>query len=593
MVLISNNGSLAGVTGSPELIGKPIQEFHQDWEQDLAFVQNGERSIEEGEGNIEVYEPILIGKTDTPWSVNINIPIGRITAQATQMMWRMIWIGTALAVVALALIWTAALQIARPIKKLTAAAQSLARGSLTQELDFRQKDEVGQLSGAFHEMSRALTLKTETAEKIAGGDLTVEVPVASEEDRLGQAMAGMVAGLREQVSQVAENAANLKTASAQMAASAQQAGQATGQIAATVQQIAKGAAQESESISRTAVNAEQMSRAITGVARGAQEQAASVARAAQVTSQINETILKIIGTAQASARDSSSATQAARDGTQTVQETMECMGSIKAKVGQSVQKVREMGDRSEQIGVIVEVIEDIASQTNLLALNAAIEAARAGEHGKGFAVVADEVRKLAERAAASTKEINSLVKGIQGTVLEAVGAMDESAEEVARGVAKADDSGQALSVILKAAEAVTEQAGAALGATQQMQALADELVGATDTVSAVVEENTASAEEMSASSAEVTQAIENIASVSEENSAAIEEVSASAEELSAQVEEVTAAATSLAEMAAALEQVVAQFRLTTEVKAENARPPRGEQAPEKRAILIPEPVFEP
>jgi methyl-accepting chemotaxis protein len=221
-----------------------------------------------------------------------------------------------------------------------------------------------------------------------------------------------------------------------------------------------------------------------------------------------------------------------------------------------------MGMRSDQIGAIVETIDDIASQTNLLALNAAIEAARAGEHGKGFAVVADEVRKLAERASAATKEIGTLIKDIQKTVNDAVASMDEGAREVEVGSARAVESGTALSEIIKVVESVKEQVAGIATAATQMTAASNDLVTAMDTVSAVVEENTAATEEMAAGAAEVTQSIENIASVSEENSAAAEEVSASVEEMSAQVEEVSASTLSLEEMAQALQKVVAQFKLS-------------------------------
>jgi methyl-accepting chemotaxis protein len=180
---------------------------------------------------------------------------------------------------------------------------------------------------------------------------------------------------------------------------------------------------------------------------------------------------------------------------------------------------------------------------------------------RGFTVVAEEVRKLAERASLSTKEIAALIKGIQKTVSEAVSAMKESASEVEAGVSRAHSAGQVLDDILGAAESVYKQAEEAGAAAAKVSAAASELVEAVDSVSAVIEENTAATEQMAANSSELTQAIENIASVSEENSASVEEVSASTEEVSAQVEQVSASAASMTEMAQTLQQVVAQFKL--------------------------------
>ncbi len=367
--------------------------------------------------------------------------------------------------------------------------------------------------------------------------------------------------LRGMISVLAENANHLMSVSSSLASSAHSSGQATSQIAITIQQIAKGTSEQAENISMTAGSVEQMSRAIDGVSRGAQEQASAVTKASQVATRINTAIEQVSNNALAVTRDSAEAARFSRDGAQTVKETITGMEVIRTKVRISAARVQEMGTRSEEIGAIVETIEDIASQTNLLALNAAIEAARAGEQGKGFAVVADEVRKLAERSSLATKEIAGLIKGIQKTIKEAVSAMQESAAEVEAGVLRANSSGEVLNNILVAAESVYKQAEEAGGAAARVSTAAGELVGAVDTVSAVIEENTAATEEMAANSSELSKAIENIASVSEQNSAAIEEVSASTEEVTAQVEEVSTSAAEMMEMAKNLQQIVVHFKL--------------------------------
>ncbi len=451
--------------------------------------------------------------------------------------------------------------IAKPIKAMAQTASGLALGDIDQEVTYTSRDEVGILADSFRALIGYQREMAKAAERISEGDLTVQVQPVSEKDVLGQFFAKMITKLRQQVDQLQTSALSLKAAASQLAAASSQAGQATSQIAATVQQVAAGVGQQSESVSRTANVMDQMAHTIDGVARGAQEQAQAAARATQLSAQLHQAIQQVAAIARSVSEGAAAASQVAAHGQETVRHTIEGMQSIREKVDLSAEKIAEMSNRSNQIGVIVETIEDIASQTNLLALNAAIEAARAGEHGKGFAVVADEVRKLAERSANATREIGGLIKAIQTSVSETVNAMLQSAQEVEKGVESAGEAGNALQQILQTVEQVNQQAQQAARAAVEMEKAANEMIAAVDSVSAVIEENTAATEQMSASSSEVTMSIETIASVSEQNSAAIEEVSASAEEMSAQVEEVSASAHSLSEMAELLEKVVVQFKV--------------------------------
>ncbi|MCE1252196.1 MAG: methyl-accepting chemotaxis protein [Anaerolineae bacterium] len=505
------------------------------------------------------YQPIQTG--NTTWGLISIIDQEEINRPASNMGLLVIIVESILIVIFGVFAFYFASLLTRPLNLVANAARQIAVGDINQEIKVVNRDEVGLVAEAFQSMIVYLKELAGAAESLANGDLTITPQSRSDRDLFGLAFTKMVHNLRGAINQVAENAGNVSAASEQLADSSIESEKVTHQIAMTIQQVAKGISQQTDSTSRTAASVEQMARAVDGVARGAQDQSKAVNQAAQKTAELSGIIHTVAEQAKAQVSSAQSATAVARNSVMMVENTVEGMQTIKSKVGFSSGRVEEMGKRSAEIGTIVETIDDIASQTNMLALNAAIEAARAGEHGKGFAVVADEVRKLAEKSASATREIGSLVHGIQQTVNEAVNAMSESSTEVEKGVSQAEESRRSLDAILKSSDEGQKIGEYISQAAEKMSALAGELVASMDSVSAVVEENTASTEEMAAGSNEVTQAVEAIASVSEENSAAVEEVSASAEEMNAQAEEVSASARSLAGMAQDLQNVVSRFKL--------------------------------
>jgi methyl-accepting chemotaxis protein len=304
-----------------------------------------------------------------------------------------------------------------------------------------------------------------------------------------------------------------------------------------------------------------LSAAIDQITEGSQEQAKGVDEATGIVRKVSMSITAVSGNAKAGAEVWQSTAMSAREGARLTHDTVAGMDKVKKAMDQVSVRVTDLGERSGEIGKIVATIDDIAAQTNLLALNAAIEAARAGEQGRGFAVVADEVRKLAERSSLATKEIAGLVSGIQVGVREAVNAMQQGSKEVEVGYKLATDAGGALDDILTRSQSVGKEVEQISSAAQELQSLSSGMVEAIDQINRIVEQNAAATEQMAKSSGAVSKSVEATASVAEENSAASEEVSASVEEMSAQVEETLAAAQSLSDMSEEMERAVSVFKV--------------------------------
>lgn len=301
------------------------------------------------------------------------------------------------------------------------------------------------------------------ARKLAAGDLTMEFK-HNRKDEFGDEMEGvkeMLTKWRTVIKGVKDAALSISAASHELSASAEQ------------------------------------------MSRGSGDQAGRVTQVATATDEMSQTVGEIAHNTQNIAASAEDTVKVAKDGEVVVGQSVQEVKEIAESIDESAQSIRTLGERSTQIGEIVNVINEIADQTNLLALNAAIEAARAGEQGRGFAVVADEVRKLAERTANSTSEIGSMISAIQSDVEKAVTFMNDVTKKVEAGVELSGRAGESLHVIVQRVDSLLEMVRQIASATEEMSATSMEISNDIVQIASSSKEASASSEQTARASIEL------------------------------------------------------------------------------------------
>jgi methyl-accepting chemotaxis protein len=437
--------------------------------------------------------------------------------------------------------------ITKPINKLKDIVKEFALGNYNVEVNNNSTDEIGQLADHFKDLQRAQKAKIIAAEQIANGVID-KVELASDRDALAIAFnkeaetikallaeADLLIRANEEGNlQIRGNASkfegewgkliqginsildyivaplNESSGILQKMAEGDFTVKVTGNYKGDHQTIknnintvsgslSQALRRVSEAVLATASASSEISASVEEMAAGTSEQTQQTAEVARSIEQMTKTILDNTKNASAAADTAKSSGDKALQGGGVVEDTIKGMIRISQVVKKSAETVEALGKSSDAIGEIIQVIDDIADQTNLLALNAAIEAARAGEQGRGFAVVADEVRKLAERTTKATKEIAGMIKQIQKDTIDAVSSMHEGRIEVDKGKLMADKAGEVLKDIIAESLKVTDIAALVAAASEEQSASAEQISKNIESISAVTQESASGTHEIARS----------------------------------------------------------------------------------------------
>jgi len=368
-------------------------------------------------------------------------------------------------------------------------------------------------------VSAPLTETTRFAERVAQGDLSVSIAPGPKDEigTLRSMLSGMINTLKHRIEEVEATSAQARIKGEEALISQKKAEEALSKAAKAMDRMS-GVAGRLERVATIVSSAvEGLNRRIDQSERGAGEQAERVTETAAAMSQMSETVSTVASNARHAAEISEDARQKALSGAKSVNDVVSGMNSVQTQAEQLKTDMLALGRRAEDIGQIMVVISDIADQTNLLALNAAIEAARAGEAGRGFAVVADEVRKLAEKTMASTADVGGAIKAIQDSTETNMSQVERAVEHIEGAADLITKSGETLQEIVTMAQASADQVRAIATASEQQSASSAEISQSVNEVNAI-------ADETSAAMDEAERAVSDLADQAQTLSALIEEM---------------------------------------------------------------------
>lgn len=496
------------------------------------------------------------------------------------VMWKFIFVGGSVFAFALFLGILSAYVLSSltttPVIKVAEAAAIMARGDLSQQVQTASKDELGMLAQSFNSMAENLSKMIrriqEAYQRVDQGreqiqQSTVQVLEGSKSQVSSlEEISSAITEMNSSLKGVAENVENLSASSEQTSSSIME-------MAATIEEVSGHIKSLSSSVDETASSITEMVSSIQEVDKSIELLSHLVSDTAVSIKQMESSIRQVEKNTASSHGLSEQVTVNAEMGMRSVEMTMGGMERIRTAVSKASDVITKLGSSSEEIGKILNVIDDIAEQTNLLALNAAIIAAQAGEHGKGFAVVAEEIRELAERTASSTKEIDTLIKAVQRDVGNAVQTMTGGSQTVEEGVKLSVQAGENLKKILDSARTSADMSKEIARATEEQSKGIQSINQAIEQIREMMMQITKATAEQKAGSDQIIGAVENMREMTGYVNRATMEQSKGSKQITMAIENVTEMVTHImkatGEQAKGSEQIVKIVEFFKEINQKN------------------------
>ncbi len=340
--------------------------------------------------------------------------------------------------------------ISKPLKEITSSAMQIAEGNLIANLGYNnRKDEVGVLAQTFNKMILSLQNMADVAKEIADGNLNVSVKPQSDNDVLGKAFTTMIINLRSLTKDILEGV-NVLSSSAS-------------EILASTTQVASSSVETATAVSQTTATVEEVKQ----------------------TAQLSNQKAKYVSDT------SQKAAQVSVNGKKSVELSLDGMNRVQTQMGIIAMNIVKLSEQSQSIGEIIATVNDLADQSNLLAVNAAIEAAKAGEQGKGFTVVAQEVKNLAEQSKQATNQIRSILSDIQKAMSTAVLSTEQGTKAVESGVKQSMEAGESIQVLSDSISEVAQAAAQIAASSKQQSVGMDQVTSAMENIKLASSQNVA------------------------------------------------------------------------------------------------------